>query len=223
MRRGHAAAAAVGRDELATGRQPGRPLCQPPCCQPAAVFRAPSPVSTLTADHIIPSGWLRLWADNAEFNLRHDWNSLLDAPAGVAPVTNRSTQRFPDAGVLADYLADFAAHQAAHQEGALSRGGYGTRGGWDSRGVGASRTSAGGRRHEAARRRETGRRGGVRRWGERVRVHATHRGWTVVRDASVRRRARDVSGVRVNPGGNTGAGTFERRIHLRESTNENKA
>ena len=60
-----------------------------------------------------------------------------------------------------------------------------------------------GRRHEAARRREAGRRGGVRRWGERVRVHATHRGWTVVRDASVRRRARDVPGVRVNPGGNT--------------------
>ena len=94
--------------------------------------------------------------------------------------------------------------------GALSRGGDGTRGGWDSRGVGASRTSAGGRRHEAARRREAGRRGGVRRWGERVRVHATHRGWTVVRDASVRRRARDVPGVRVNPGGNTTGAAHER-------------
>ena len=92
----------------------------------------------------------------------------------------------------------------------MSRGGDGTRGGWDSRGVGASRTSAGGRRHEAARRREAGRRGGVRRWGERVRVHATHRGWTVVRDASVRRRARDVPGVRVNPGGNTTGAAHER-------------
>eukprot|EP01052_Picozoa_sp_SAG31_P026273 SAG31_NODE_2368_length_5854_cov_19.043440_12_plen_101_part_00 len=67
--------------------------------------------------------------DNTEFNLRHDWNSLLDAPSvlsmtasrqlelhqqvsqqlrsQVLPVTNRSTQRFPDAGVLATYLQDF--------------------------------------------------------------------------------------------------------------------
>jgi hypothetical protein len=49
--------------------------------------------------------------------MRHDWNSLLDAGADVAPVTARSTQRFPDAGVLVDYLQDFAAAQEAARRG----------------------------------------------------------------------------------------------------------
>eukprot|EP01045_Picozoa_sp_COSAG04_P004322 COSAG04_NODE_186_length_21024_cov_6.326069_8_plen_550_part_00 len=51
--------------------------------------------------------------DSPEFNMRHDWNSLLDAPASVAPVTARSKARFPDAGVLVDYMRDFAAPQEA--------------------------------------------------------------------------------------------------------------
>ena len=48
-----------------------------------------------------------------EFNLRHDWNSLLDAEANVAPVTNRSTARWPPADVLLQYLKDYAAEQEA--------------------------------------------------------------------------------------------------------------
>ena len=56
-------------------------------------------------------------SSNYEYNMRHDWNSLLDAGAGVAPVTARSTQRFPDAGVLVDYLQDFAAAQEAARRG----------------------------------------------------------------------------------------------------------
>lgn len=44
-----------------------------------------------------------------EFNLRHDWNSLLET--NVLPMTNRSVERFPHADVLADYLRDFAKAQ----------------------------------------------------------------------------------------------------------------
>ena len=44
-----------------------------------------------------------------EFNLRHDWNSLLHTD--VAPVTNRTKLRFPNADVLVEYLADFAREQ----------------------------------------------------------------------------------------------------------------
>ncbi|CAE7899584.1 Foxred2 [Symbiodinium microadriaticum] len=39
---------------------------------------------------------------NAEFNLRHDWNSLLDVP--IARFTNWTEDYFPSADVLADYL-----------------------------------------------------------------------------------------------------------------------
>ena len=46
-----------------------------------------------------------------EFNLRHDWNSLLEAADDVPPVTQRSKERFPDADVLVDYLRDYARRQ----------------------------------------------------------------------------------------------------------------
>ncbi|CAE7242849.1 Foxred2 [Symbiodinium natans] len=39
---------------------------------------------------------------NVEFNLRHDWNSLLDVP--IVPFTNWTEDYFPSADVLADYL-----------------------------------------------------------------------------------------------------------------------
>ncbi|CAE7699386.1 Foxred2 [Symbiodinium sp. CCMP2456] len=39
---------------------------------------------------------------NAEFNLRHDWNSLLDVP--IPRFTNWTEDYFPSADVLADYL-----------------------------------------------------------------------------------------------------------------------
>jgi cation diffusion facilitator CzcD-associated flavoprotein CzcO len=48
--------------------------------------------------------------DNPEFNLRHDWNSLLGNPDCV-PVTNRTTERFPHADTLVEYLRDFARPQ----------------------------------------------------------------------------------------------------------------
>jgi hypothetical protein len=48
--------------------------------------------------------------DSPEFNLRHDWNSLLDNE-GCAPVPNRTKARFPDAKHLVDYLQDFAKQQ----------------------------------------------------------------------------------------------------------------
>ena len=48
--------------------------------------------------------------DNAEFNLRHDWNSLLGNPECL-PVTNRTTDRFPHADTLVEYLRDFARPQ----------------------------------------------------------------------------------------------------------------
>lgn len=49
-------------------------------------------------------------ARDREFNMRHDWNSLLGNDV-VAPMTNRSYERFPDAQVLVDYLQDFAKAQ----------------------------------------------------------------------------------------------------------------
>ena len=48
--------------------------------------------------------------DNPEFNLRHDWNSLL-GNADCTPVTNRTTDRFPHADTLVEYLRDFAKPQ----------------------------------------------------------------------------------------------------------------
>lgn len=48
----------------------------------------------------------------ADFNLRHDWNSLLDNEA-VAPMTARTKARWPPADVLVQYLRDFAAPQEA--------------------------------------------------------------------------------------------------------------
>lgn len=47
-----------------------------------------------------------------EFNLRHDWNVLLDNP-DVAPMTERTKRRYPDASLLAEYIRDFAAAQEA--------------------------------------------------------------------------------------------------------------
>jgi hypothetical protein len=45
-----------------------------------------------------------------EFNLRHDWNSLLDQ-SGVAPMTDRSEERFPNAEILLTYLKDWSKQQ----------------------------------------------------------------------------------------------------------------
>ena len=45
-----------------------------------------------------------------EFNLRHDWNSLLDNE-DVSPVTKRTVDRFPQAEVLAEYLREFGRKQ----------------------------------------------------------------------------------------------------------------
>lgn len=44
--------------------------------------------------------------DNANFNMRHDWNSLLESE--VPQMTTRTKERFPPAAVLAEYLRDFA-------------------------------------------------------------------------------------------------------------------
>ena len=43
---------------------------------------------------------------NANFNMRHDWNSLLESE--VPQMTTRTKERFPPADVLAEYLRDFA-------------------------------------------------------------------------------------------------------------------
>jgi hypothetical protein len=40
--------------------------------------------------------------DNPEFNMRHDWNSLLDSD--VPPMTTRTKDRWPRKEVLTDYL-----------------------------------------------------------------------------------------------------------------------
>jgi len=56
---------------------------------------------------------------SSEFAFRHDWNSLLDVRDSVnktEPVTMRSTQLFPHADVMVDYLADFAAEQKENIE-----------------------------------------------------------------------------------------------------------
>ena len=43
-----------------------------------------------------------------EFNLRHDWNSLLDHPS-ITPMTKRTKERWPHADILVEYLRDYAA------------------------------------------------------------------------------------------------------------------
>jgi cation diffusion facilitator CzcD-associated flavoprotein CzcO len=47
---------------------------------------------------------------NPQFNLRHDWNSLLGNEEAV-PLTQRTKERFPDADLLVTYLREFAAEQ----------------------------------------------------------------------------------------------------------------
>jgi thioredoxin reductase len=49
--------------------------------------------------------------DNPEFNMRHDWNSLLDSD--VPPMTTRTKDRWPRKELLTNYLADFAQEQVA--------------------------------------------------------------------------------------------------------------
>ena len=46
---------------------------------------------------------------NPSFNMRHDWNSLLESE--VPQMTTRTKERFPQAAILADYLRDFARSQ----------------------------------------------------------------------------------------------------------------
>jgi hypothetical protein len=48
--------------------------------------------------------------DNAEFNRRHDWNALLGND-DVPTLRTRTTARWPQADVLAEYLQDFARAQ----------------------------------------------------------------------------------------------------------------
>jgi thioredoxin reductase len=48
--------------------------------------------------------------DNAEFNRRHDWNSLLDNDE-VPSIPSRTPKRWPDADILAQYLREFARTQ----------------------------------------------------------------------------------------------------------------
>ena len=48
--------------------------------------------------------------DNPVFNLRHDWNSLLENEEAV-PLTKRTVERYPDASLLAEYLREFAGQQ----------------------------------------------------------------------------------------------------------------
>eukprot|EP01043_Picozoa_sp_COSAG02_P008201 COSAG02_NODE_258_length_26815_cov_12.034998_18_plen_356_part_00 len=45
--------------------------------------------------------------DNEEFNMRHDWNSLLGSD--VPRMTTRTKERWPSADTLVDYLHEFAA------------------------------------------------------------------------------------------------------------------
>eukprot|EP01052_Picozoa_sp_SAG31_P014387 SAG31_NODE_892_length_11180_cov_22.596426_3_plen_319_part_00 len=52
---------------------------------------------------------------NAEFNLRHDWNSLLDDEGFRFP-QRYSSDFFPNADSLVDYLGDFAAHYSLNIE-----------------------------------------------------------------------------------------------------------
>ena len=48
--------------------------------------------------------------DNEEFNRRHDWNGLLGND-DVPSLRKRTTQRWPEASVLSEYLQDFARSQ----------------------------------------------------------------------------------------------------------------
>lgn len=46
-----------------------------------------------------------------EFRMRHDWNSLLGTDTlGIAPMTARTRELYPQADVLAKYLEDYAQH-----------------------------------------------------------------------------------------------------------------
>lgn len=54
--------------------------------------------------------------DNAMFNMRHDWNSLLDTD--VTPITERTTDRWPHADILTEYARDFAVEQ--HEKGHIA-------------------------------------------------------------------------------------------------------
>eukprot|EP00658_Telonema_sp_P-2_P076801 TRINITY_DN6801_c0_g1_i8.p1 TRINITY_DN6801_c0_g1~~TRINITY_DN6801_c0_g1_i8.p1 ORF type:complete len:791 (+),score=140.24 TRINITY_DN6801_c0_g1_i8:152-2524(+) len=47
--------------------------------------------------------------EDPEFNLRHDWNSLLDHP--IPPMTSRTPERWPPADVLVGYLREFGEEQ----------------------------------------------------------------------------------------------------------------
>lgn len=49
--------------------------------------------------------------DDPEFNLRHDWNSLLSEP-GTMLFKHHSQQYFPDADALVHYLGEYAEHFA---------------------------------------------------------------------------------------------------------------
>lgn len=44
-----------------------------------------------------------------EFNLRHDWNSLLENDEAVPRITTRTVDRFPGADVLRQYLEEYGA------------------------------------------------------------------------------------------------------------------
>ena len=50
-----------------------------------------------------------------DFAFRHDWNSLIDVrEVATKPMTQRSTELFPNASVLVEYLQDFAEEQKDH-------------------------------------------------------------------------------------------------------------
>eukprot|EP01047_Picozoa_sp_COSAG01_P071431 COSAG01_NODE_11082_length_2011_cov_1.506276_1_plen_397_part_00 len=78
---------------------------------------------------------------DAEFNLRHDWNSLLGNP-GVRPVTNRSTLRFPSADVVVEYMRDFS--QAQEAAGRIAYNTTVRKVGRDADGMWVSTSTAGG-------------------------------------------------------------------------------
>ena len=45
-------------------------------------------------------------SDNAEFNLRHDWNSLLTTAKSQKPFTEYTDELYPSADTLLQYLKD---------------------------------------------------------------------------------------------------------------------
>jgi hypothetical protein len=49
--------------------------------------------------------------NNSEFNLRHDWNAMLDHPEPPTPMAERTLSRYPQASLLAEYIREFAAPQ----------------------------------------------------------------------------------------------------------------